>query len=524
MKTKYIYIIIFIASTLISSCSEDFLNRQPLDKIVSSNFYQTEDDAIQAIVAVYDVLTYQSTDTWAPFGTTSDILSDDAFAGGGDANDGQDEDEVNNFDIPTTSGIAHSIWRKNYIGIYRANKFLEIIGDIDASDEFKKRTIAEAKFLRAYFYFDQVRFFENIPLLTATIGGPSEYSQTQNTPKEVYDQIALDLVEASVDLPKNLPGDELGRITTWAARALLARVYLYYNGVYGADLDAGGTTINRNAALLYLEDVITESGHDLLPVYDDIFHIPAEFGIESVFEISHGAGPFWGDWDFTIGSDGNLGAQMQGPRAKGGSGEYTRGWSFAPVSHKLYTDMASDPRLTSTILTEQDISDLGLGLDVGYQHTGYFSKKYSSDDEHLGVGQLELNRTCNFRVIRYSDVLLMAAELGSGNALDYIKQVRDRAYFPLTDPTPVSIVTLDAIYNERRLEFALEGIRYWDVLRRGESYATQELSVSGVRGPNYIGLQKIFDVTYKPLKKGFFPIPQAEMDLANGSFIQNDGY
>lgn len=523
MKTKYIYIIIFIASTLISSCSEDFLNRQPLDQEVASNFYQTKDQAVQAIVAVYDVLGYQSVGDWAPLFTTSDMLSDDAFAGGGDANDGQNEDELNNFNIPTTSGIAHSVWNKNYIGIYRANLFLEKIEGIDASDEFKKRTIAEAKFLRAYFNFEQVRFFENIPLLTATISGPSEYSQTQNTPKEVYDQIALDLVEAAVDLPENLPTDELGRITTWAAQALLARVYLFYNGVYGADLDADGTTVDRNTALLYLEDVIANSGHDLLPNYDSIFHIPAEFGVESVFEISHGAGPFWGDWGYVQGNEGNLGAQMQGPRAKGGSGEYTRGWSFAPVSHKLYTDMAGDPRLTSTILTEQEISDLGLGLDVGYQHTGYYSKKYSSDNEHLGIGQLELNRTCNFRVIRYSDVLLMAAELGSANAQMYFDFVRDRAYGG-AGLAPALPVNLDNIYNERRMEFALEGIRYWDVLRRGQSYAAQELSVSGVRGPNYIGDQKIFDVTYNTATKGFFPIPQAEIDLANGAFIQNDGY
>lgn len=528
MKTKYIYILIFIATTLTTSCSEDFLNRQPLDQIVSSNFYQTEDDAMQAIVAVYDVLGYQTVKdgAWAPFGTISDMLSDDAFAGGGDANDGQDEDEVNNFNIPSTSGIAHSLWRKNYLGIYRANLFLEKIEGMDASDEFKKTTKAEAKFLRAYFYFEQVRFFENIPLLTATINGPSEYIQTQNTPKEVYDQIALDLVESAVDLPMNLPGNELGRATKWAAEALLARVYLFYNGVYGADLDADGTTIDRNAALLYLEDVITNSGHALLPSYDSIFHLTAEFGPESVFEISYGAGKGHGNWDWVFRQEGNLGAQMQGPRAKGGQKEYTRGWSFAPVSHKLYTDMSSDPndqRLVSTILTQKDIADLGLGLDVGYQHTGYFSKKYSSDDEHLGVGQLELNRTCNFRVIRYSDVLLMAAELGSGNAQVYFNSVRDRAYGG-AGLAPAIPVNIDNIYMERRLEFALEGIRYWDVLRRGQSYASQELTVIGVSGDDYIGDQQIFDVTYNAATKGLMPIPQAEIDLSSGAFNQNAGY
>ena len=518
MKTIYIYIASFILTSLTIGCSEDFLDRQPLDREVSSNFYQTEDDAIEAIVAVYDVLGYQSVDAWAPFGTISDMLSDDAFAGGGDANDGQNEDELNKFNVPATSVIALYIWRKNYIGIYRANLFLEKIEVMDVSDEFKKRTIAEAKFLRAYFYFEQVRFFENIPLLTATISGPSEYSQEQNTFKEVYDQIALDLVESAIDLPTTLPNEELGRVTSWAAKAMLGRVYLFYNGVYGAELDAGGLVVNRAKVLEYVEDVVNNSGHDLLPNYDDIFHLAAEFGTESVFEISFGEGPFWGDWGYTLGSDGNLGAQMQGPRAKG-SNLYSRGWSFAPVSEKLAVDMNGDPRFASTILTEDDITaEPGADFDIGYQHTGYYSKKYSSDDEHLGIGQLELNRTCNFRVIRFSDVLLMAAELGSGNAQAHLDRVRARVGLP---SVPVNI---DNIYQERRLELALEGIRYWDVLRRGQTYAAQELTNEGVRGSNYVGDQQIFDVTYNEATKGFMPIPQAEMDLAAGAFVQNIGY
>ncbi len=512
--TKYkFYLAVLLLSTI--GCSEDFLDRQPLDREVSSNFYQTEEQAVEALVAVYDVLGYQSVSTWAPFGTTADMLSDDAYAGGGDANDGQDEDEVNNFKIPPTSGIAHSIWRKNYIGIYRANLFLEKIEGITASEEFKKRTTAEAKFLRAYFYFEQVRYFENIPLLTATIKGPSEYAQVQSTPEKVYNQIALDLVEAAIDLPTSLPTPEQGRITTWAAKALLGRVYLFYNGVYGSDLIAGDLIVNKAKALEYVEDVINTSGHDLLPVYDSIFHLAYEFSIESVFEISYGDSPAWWDWNYTIGGEGNLGAQMQGPRVTG-SLKWNRGWSFAPVSQKLALDMAGDPRFVSTILTEQELDG---SLDKGYQHTGYFSKKYSSDAEHWGSdGQFELNRTCNFRVIRFSDVLLMAAELGSGNAQGHLNRVRARVGLPSVP------VTLDNIYRERRLELALEGIRYYDVLRRGMAFADQELTMNGVRGPNYVGDQQIFDVTFNPTTKGFLPIPQAEIDLSAGAFNQNDGY
>lgn len=502
---------------IFTACSEDFIDLQPLDQQVSSNFYQTEEDAYQALVAIYDVLTYQSSPgiSWAPFVTVADVLSDDAFAGGSDANDGFQMNQLNNFDIPATNLIAHSLWVKNYIGIYRANLYLEIIDGIDASDEFKQRTIAEAKFLRAYFNLELVRFFENIPLVTFTIQSPSEYQQTQNDPKEVYDQIALDLVESLEDLPATVPSVENGRITKWAAKALLARTFLFYNGVYGQNLDAGGTTVDQAFVLQHLEDLINNSGHDLLENYEDNFSLAGEFGVESVFEISHGDSPTWWDWDYPRGGNGNLAAQMQGPRVTG-SDNWDRGWSFAPVSHELATDMEGDPRFEHTILTEEVIDGT---LVKGYQHTGYFSNKYSSDAEHWGAeGQFELNRTCNFRVIRFSDVLLMAAELNSASKQQYLDRVRARVGL---DPVPA---TMENIMRERRLELSLEGIRYFDVLRQGTAVAAQEFTDLGVRGPNYEGDQSIFDVSFDSSTKGFLPIPQTEIDLSEGTLEQNEGY
>ncbi|MFW5725128.1 MAG: RagB/SusD family nutrient uptake outer membrane protein [Bacteroidota bacterium] len=519
MKNIITKFTIALATLLVfSACSEDFLDLKPLDQEVTTNFYRTETEAYQALVAIYDVLTYQSTPgvSWAPFITVADVLSDDAFAGGSDANDGFEWDQINNFRAQTNSPIAHATWIKNYIGIYRANLFLEIIGDIDASESFKQRTIAEAKFLRAYFYLEQVRFFENIPLITETIKGPSEYSQEQNTPEEVYNQIALDLVEAIPDLPESVPSAEAGRVTKWAAQALLARTYLFYNGVYGADLTAGNTPVNRTYVLQQLEDLIANSGHDLFDDYSLNFSLEGEFGVESVFEISYGDTPPWWDWDYVRGGNGNLSAQMQGPRVSD-SDNWDRGWSFAPVSHKLFLFMEDDPRRVHTILLEEELDGT---LSKGYQHTGYFSRKYTSDAEHWGAdGQFELNRTANHRVIRFSDVLLMAAELDSPNKQDYLDRVRARVGL---DPVPA---TLENIFRERRLELSLEGIRYFDLLRRGLDYANQELTHSGIRGPNYESPdQVIYDVTFNPATKGFLPIPQSEIDLSAGVFVQNEGY
>jgi starch-binding outer membrane protein, SusD/RagB family len=515
IKIKSAFVLLFVL--IFNACSEDFLDLKPLDQEVTSNFYSTEEQAFQALVAIYDVLTYQSTPgiSWAPFITVADALSDDAFAGGSDSNDGFEFDQLSNYRAQTTSPIAHSIWIKNYIGIFRANLFLEIIDDIDASESFKRRTIAEAKFMRAYFYLEQVRFFENIPLLTFTISGPSEYDQEQNTPQEVYNQIALDLVEAIADLPESVPAAEAGRITKWAAQGLLARTFLFYNGVYGGNLTAGTTVVDRPFVLQHLEDLIANSGHDLFDDYSHNFSLVGEFGVESVFEISYGDTPPWWDWGYVRGGNGNLSAQMQGPRVSG-SQNWNRGWSFAPVSHKLYDFIKDDPRRPYTIVLEGELDG---NLVKGYQHTGYFSRKYTSDAEHWGSdGQFELNRTINHRVIRFSDVLLMAAELDSPNKQDYLDRVRTRVGL-----TSVP-ATLENILRERRLELSLEGIRYFDVLRRGLDYATQEFTYSGIRGPMYQGDQQIFDATFNAATKGFLPIPQTEIDLSAGTFKQNAGY
>ena len=259
----------FATVVILFGCSEDFLDTTPQGTLFTTGYFQTEEEVEQALFGVYDVLGHQKGQKgdafplpWAPYLIISEVLSDDAYAGGQDAGDGADENEFNTFNISTGNEIVRSIWTRNYFGVYRANFVIQVAEALEnTTDEFRSEIIAEAKFLRAYFYFEQVRFFENIPLILDVVS-PSEANRPQVDPSEVYDQIATDLVDAIADLPED-HGASRGRATKWAAQALLARVFLFEDGVYGNGMNANGTVVTSNFVLGELEEMMLESDHAL---------------------------------------------------------------------------------------------------------------------------------------------------------------------------------------------------------------------------------------------------------------------
>ncbi|MEP4532546.1 MAG: RagB/SusD family nutrient uptake outer membrane protein [Cyclobacteriaceae bacterium] len=512
---------IICSLVVLASCSEDYLTLEPQATLFSSEYFQTVEELDWALISVYDVLGHQKgTDlAWAPPLLLSEFLSDDAFAGGQDAGDGAEGNELNTFSISTGNSVVHSLWKKGYFGIYRANFTIERAQPfLDEGEDVEEveRIVAEAKFLRAYFYFELVRFFENVPLFTSVPTGVADAIRAQAEPSLIYDQIAKDLTEAIPVLSETIG---TGRATKWAAQALLARVYLFENGVYGTGMTVDGTAIDGAYVLAQLEDLIANSSHELLPDFNTIFRSANEFSVENVFEVSYAGTPVGGDWGTEQYVEGNLAAQMMGPRVTGGS-TYYRGWSFGVISNKLYQDMQGDPRLDGTILTQQTIlSESGVSLNTAaYQHTGYYNFKYTTRLEDRGiVGTPELHNMSNQRVIRYADVLLMAAEIGQN--VGYINEVRDRVGL-----APLAAYSEDAVFNERRMELAGEGLRYFDVLRRGLTVAQQELTVTGDIGSLYTDNVDVYDVTFNSATKGFLPIPQVEIDLSNGVLKQNDGY
>lgn len=514
---------IYLFSGILLVCSpscKDFLDLAPLDNRVEQNFYKTEKDAQEALNSVYDALQWHTNaggGGFSPDPMLSDIASDDSYAGGSSRSDSPDMIQIDQHNMLTTNSLIRVYWSNHYTGIYRANLLLQKLPDIPMSDQTRSRITAECKFLRAHFYFDLAKWFGNIPLILAP-QSPGEYCTPQAEPAQTFGQIALDLVEAFPDLEKANLRTSKAHATRWSAQALLARVYLFYKGVYNSDLQAGTTTVNAAYALEQVKDLINNSGHTLLDNYADNFSKANEFSIESVWEISYSSDNPWFDWNYIQGGEGNMQPLMQGPRINGDS-NYNSGWSFAPVTQELNNAFEpNDPRKTATLLSQAD--DLNGTVSTGYQHTGFFSKKYTTTNEYRPVnGQYELNWGNNYRSIRFSDVLLMAAELelntGGGQAQSYFNRVRDRVDLP---SKPVSLAN---IYQERRVELALEGHRYWDLLRQGLTVANQNISIQNRRGPGYVGDQVDFNVTFNPTTRGLFPIPQSEIDQCAGVLKSN---
>jgi len=372
----------------------------------------------------------------------------------------------------------------------------------DISPEFKARTIAEVKFLRAFFYFDLVRFFGNAPLITSTIGADDIYNQVQASPAEIYAQIERDLEDArsTFELPATVPANELGRITQGAATALLGKVILYQND----------ESRMVEAANLF-EEVINAGIYTLEPNFEDIFKQSHEFGVESIFEINYSDNHRGGWGNFGNGTEGNYNVQFFGMRDYVGP-HYASGWSFCPVTEKLAAVMQNDPRFEHTIIDGQKLRDeQGASYTEGFQNTNYFIRKYAGlDSERALDGEPALNWVNNIREIRLADVLLMAAEAyaRAGNpsgAMLHLNKVRQRVklqpYPPLTGQN-----LLNAIYDERQKELATEGHRFFDLVRTG--WAADELGDQG----------------FAPGKSEFLPIPQSEIDITEGNMKQNPGY
>jgi hypothetical protein len=501
---------VFALLVLVASCGKDHLELIPRGTSLELNYYQTEEQLFEGLVAVYDVLQWGGTSgAWTMTVGLLNAASDDCFAGGSDASDQPSWVAYDNFTLNSTLGPQEGLWTKYYAGIYRANLLLQKLDDapVEISTSFKARLAAEAKFLRGFYYFELVRYFGSVPLLTEVVSVDEITTITQNTPAEIYAQIESDLntARAASELPESVAPAEFGRITQGAVAALLGKVILFQNN----------DSRMIEAANLF-EEVIGSGFYFLEANYEDIFSNQGEFGSESVFEIQHSSnkpGDF--GYGFAAGptvnpTEGNFNVQFFGMRDYVGP-DYATGWSFCPVTPDLADFMAGDPRFEHTIVDANVLVAQGASFSPGFQNTNYFIKKYAPlEANRASDGDVALGWGTNQREIRLADIYLMAAEAlvrGGGSDLTartYVNEVRNRVGLGNLTTNASGPILLDLIYKERRLELATEGHRFFDLVRTGK--AAQVLD------------------GFNPGIHELLPIPQIEIDLTNGQINQNPGY
>ncbi|HPR33307.1 MAG TPA: RagB/SusD family nutrient uptake outer membrane protein [Prolixibacteraceae bacterium] len=513
---KYIINLLFVFAlvAMTTSCGKDWLELELKGSLpFSSEAIDTDEKAFEVLCGAYDFLQVKYYSGWSSYYMLSNLASDDGVPVGGGFSDRPEYWDFHEYEITSENPAILQLWRRNYYGIYRANI---VLNDITLQSPAMDLYRAEAKFLRAYYYSELVKNFGNIAFYTVNLS-PSEYRPANTAPEVVYAQIEKDLLDAIEVLPNKSQQSraELTRASKGAAQALLGKVYLFQE--------------KFDEAASVLKTLVESGEYDLCPVYDSIFKRSEEYGIESVFEIpymSYVHGDYWANGRE---SEGNIEVQLAGPRETALTGITNAGWGFDMIDSSLIDawDAAGDvirkygtgfgPESYHEFVklgpTQVDANGNGFPDDKEKEEwTGWYQKKRCPYVGYNDPGQSPMEATYenNERIIRFADVLLMYAEAlnrknspDDARAIEQVNRVRERAKL-----TALSGLTGDALFEsiklERRLELAMEGQRYWDVVRWGD-------------GKKIFGPLGFIEGTHE-----VWPIPEAE--IGKTSLVQNPGY
>ncbi|MDC1262152.1 RagB/SusD family nutrient uptake outer membrane protein [Polaribacter sp.] len=482
--------------TLSFSCSDDFVDVKSQAEN-SEDYFNTEEDYQNALIGAYDLL--QSSYINVMLG---EIASDNTLAGGESATDVIGIQEVDDMTHTPVNAQLRDIWGWMFSGVNRANYILEFKDNIDF--EGKEEILAQARFLRAYYYFELVKWFGDVPLVVDQRILFGDQFNVDRTPKaQVYAQIELDLIYAADNLPYTQA--ETGRVTKGAAQALLGKAYLYQD--------------KFDEAAAVLDNLILNGPYGLVTDYDAMFELEGENNIESVFEVQYseleGAG-----FGCLQCSEGNVAVGFSGIRnysaTPGSEGDiFSSGFSFnVPVQEVVDAFEEGDLRKDVAVLDiDAWATQTGITFGTGNEHTGFFNRKYiPRKRSDAAQGDRNLTNPNNYRSIRFADVLLMAAEAynrdtpsNDAKAQSYLNRVRQRAFGDMMHNITATGATLtENIFQERRVELAGEGHRFFDLVRTGK--AAQEIDgfVAG--------------------KHEVFPIPVIEIQLTGNRWSQNPGY
>lgn len=468
----------------LSACKESFLDVEPQGQRRDTQFFTNQEEAVQGVNSIYGNLRSWPLVAFAHLAITT-LTSDDADKGSvtGDASFLNDYD---NFTFTATQGILNDYWGGQYQGINLCNQVLANVPGISMDATLKNRLLAEAKFLRAYHYFNLVRAYGRVPLVVKPITNtstPEEINPAQNTPEEVYAQIVTDLTEAGTVLPTSYPSADVGRATKGAALGMLAKVRMYQK---------------QWAEALALSDQVIGLGYSLAPNFEQMFRIAGENGPESIFEIQ--AQTIAGNCDAST----SQWAEVQGARPQ-------YGWGFFIPSASLVASFETgDTRREATILYRGETTPQGDVIAANAANPYYNQKAYvpSSVDRSCGYGKDQ-----NVRILRLGEILLINAEAANElgqttKALTSVNRVRARAGLaPLVASNQATL--RNQIWQERHVELALEnGDRFFDLVRQGRAG-----TVLRAQGKQFVdGRNEVF------------AIPQQQITITGGKLTQNPGY
>jgi starch-binding outer membrane protein, SusD/RagB family len=499
----------FILSLLLfSGCKKNFLEREPQGAYTQETYpYPTGSGPYDTyLFGAYSELRSFNVHSQSFIAATS-IRSDDAEKGSTPADGGANALQMDNFPILPDNGFVNAIWIGYFSLVNKSNIVLDQIKNnnaIVASPEQKLNAEGEAKFLRAYAYFNLVRFFGRVPIVDSVFANVSQTNVPQSNAAAVYAFIESDLQFASANLPLNWESKFVGRATSGAANGLLAKVYL--------------TQKKWAPAMSAANAVIISGQYNLSTPYDRIFREEGENSSESVFEVQATASAA------VPSANGVQYAQIQGVR---GSGAWDIGWGWNTPSPELAAAYeAGDPRRARTILftstsTTPGVTIYGETTPTGLPNPRYNQKVYTNPQIRATIGN-RFGYWMNVRILRYADVVLMYAEAaneigGAANieaARTALNSVRARARAGNASILP-DVTTTDqaelrqAIWQERRVELAMEHDRFWDIVRWG--IAQEVLHAAG-------------KTNFNQNRDVLLPIPQVQIDLSQGILTQNPGY
>ena len=486
-----------LVATGIYSCSDEYLDETDNYNIDSQGYFNSEDDYYMALVGVYDLLQASYVNV-----LLGEIASDNTLCGGESATDVVGFQQIDDMGHTPVNSNLRDVWSWMFSGISRANYFLEFKDKTDF--EGRNKMIAEVRFLRAYYHFELVKWFGGLPIKdydAALLGSGKrfapgdELSIARYSAQEVYALIESDLIFAVNNLDYNAP--QVGRVTKGAAEALLGKAYLYQD--------------KFSEAATVLDNVINNGPYQLATSYETMFENEGENNVESVFEVQYtdaeGAG-----FGCLQCSEGNVAVGFNGIRNHTGP-TYDSGYSFnVPTQEAVDSFEDGDSRKEVSVLDiEAWAEQTGATYGLGYEHTGYYNRKYIPRQGDQNIGDQNLTNPNNYRSIRFADVLLMAAEANNRGSIDdakaqsYLNMVRTRAFGGDSNNVSASGSELtDAIYHERRVELVGEGHRFFDLVRTGQA-------ASEIEG-------------FQVGKHELFPIPVQEIQFSNGNWNQNPNY